>query len=269
MKLTDKAHEALGQLLTAFQQGTIPAALARTVIPSLGVPCSRWSLNNRLLALLAGTEDARGVRQWNQVGRHVLLGHRAFHILAPLLVDVPRDDNETEGKKRLVGFRAMPVFRVEDTEGEPLTYQPLEPRQPPPLSEVAEAWGITVAYAAFAGPMAPAYGAYSPSRKRIRLATHDEAVFFHELAHAAHEKVKGQLMLGQHWSQEVVAELTAATLMHLYGRVPNDGGAYAYIAGYAQDAGKDAYQACLSVIADVEQCLGRIIGTAQSLAPAA
>jgi hypothetical protein len=33
--------------------------------------------------------------------------------------------------------------------------------------------------------------------------------------------------------------------------------------------GEDAYQACLSVIADVEQCLGQIIGTARSLAPAA
>ncbi|MFH1141048.1 MAG: hypothetical protein V1724_05145 [Chloroflexota bacterium] len=270
MKLPDKAHEILQRLLIAFQQGTIPAALARTIIPSLDVPCSHWSLNNRILALLAGTADARGFRQWTQVGRYVRPGRKCFYILAPLLVARSKEDEEDSDRDvRLAGFRAVPVFRVEDTAGEPLNYPPLAPSQPPPLADVADAWGLTVSYTDFSGPTAPAYGSYSPSQKRIRLATHDEVTFFHELAHAAHERAKGQLRHGQDWSQEVVAALTAATLLHLYGCRPDDGGAYAYIAGYAKEASKDAYRACLSVISEVEQCLNQILATAHSLAPAA
>lgn len=265
MKITDKAGETLQRLLTAFEQGTIPEALSRTIIPTLDVPSSQWSLNNRVLALFAQTADARGMRQWNEVDRHVIAGRKAFYILAPLLVKAKEGE---EGDKHLVGFRAVPVFRVEDTEGAPLDYPPLEPPQPPPLSEVAEAWGLAVSYTAFSGPDSPAYGSYSPSRKSIQLATHDEQVFFHELAHAAHEKIKGSLKRGQDWQQEIVAELTAATLMHLYGQQPNDGGAYEYIASYAKEAGKDPYRACLSVISDVEHCLNQILTTAQALTPA-
>ncbi len=57
--------------------------------------------------------------------------------------------------------------------------------------------------------------------------------------------------------------------MHLFGKRPNDGGAYRYIAGYAQKAGKDAYRACLTVVADVEKCLSLILGAAKPQALAA
>lgn len=36
--------------------------------PECERPCDRWSPGNRLL-LAAGTEDARGYRQWQEVGR--------------------------------------------------------------------------------------------------------------------------------------------------------------------------------------------------------
>jgi hypothetical protein len=91
------------------------------------------------------------------------------------------------------------------------------------------------------------------------LATHDEQVFFHELAHAAHQRVKGQLEHGQDWKQEIVAELTAAVLAYLYVKRPNDGFSYRYIRSYAEDAGKDVYRACLSVIAEVGRCVEVIL----------
>ena len=269
MNLTPKAHEALQQLLTALAQGTIPEALARTVLPALDVPAARWSLNNRLLAWLAGTADARGLRQWNAVGRRILADRHAFYILAPLRVKRnlrdpdPEAPDDPEPELRLVGFRATPVFRVEDTEGAPLDYPPLEPPQPPPLWEVAEQWGLTVSYATFGRLGLSVYGSYAPAQRQITLATHDEQVFFHELAHAAHQQVVGRLQGGQSWAQEVVAELTAATLMHLYGRQPaNDGAAYQYIAGYARRAGLPAYRACLAVLSEVERCLHLILAAA-------
>lgn len=270
MRLTDQARASLRRLLSAFEEGSVAEALSRTIIPILDVPCSRWSLNNRLLAALAQTQDARGLRQWNQVHRSVIVGRRAFYILAPLVVRKPSEGADAdEAPDRLLGFRVVPVFRVEDTEGRPVEYPPPEPKEPPPLADVAASWGLAVSYTALAGPArGGAFGSYSPSKKRITLATHDEAVFFHELAHAAHEKVKGTLKVCQDWQQEVVAELTAATLMHLYGREPNDAGAYRYIAGYAESAGTDVLTACLSVIAECEQCLEHILAAAAVQSPA-
>jgi len=259
MRYTEKATEALKRILDAFESGTVPAALARVVIPPRDVPCARWSLSNRLLTFLSGTDDARGFRQWREVGRFVRPGARALYILGPILVR-KRDENgevEEEGEKFLKGFRVIPVFRAEDTDGEPLVHPSLLPPEPPPLLEVALSWGIRVDYKAIESS---AYGFYAPDRKQIVLCTHEEQTFFHELTHAAHERVLGALKRGQDWRQEIVAELTAATLMHLFGRQPDDGGSYRYIARYAEKAGKDVYRACLSVVTDVEKCLSLIIG---------
>ena len=267
MKTTEKAKEALSRILDSFESGNVPAALARVVIPPLDVPCASWSLSNRLLVFLSDTDDARGFNQWQEVGRSVCKGAKAVYILAPIKVKKRREAGaekaETEDKeeKVLVGFRAVPVFRFEDTEGEPLDRLPVQPAEPPPLKEVADAWGIAVDYAAIAST---AYGYYAPGKRQIVLCTHDEDVFFHELAHAAHEKVQGMLKRGQDWKQEVTAELTAATLAHLFGKRPNDGGAYRYIATYAEKAGKDVYRACMSVVADVERCLALIIGATRT-----
>lgn len=259
MKLTEKASEALQQVLDCFERGDIPEAIVRTVLPTCGVPCSHWSLNNRILTFLANTEDARGIRQWNEAGRGIIPGRKAFYILVPLHVKVRRDEEE-DGRQRLLGFKAMPVFRIEDTDGEPVVANPLPPINPPPLLEVAEHWGISVRYTGFTNGM---FGAYSPSRKTIVLATHDEDTFLHELAHVAHEKVLGKLEIRQDWRQEIVAELTAATLLRLYGRVPQEGRAYQYIRRYAEDAGYDPHRACLQVIREVEQCLWLILGVAK------
>ena len=83
----------------------------------------------------------------------------------------------------------MPVFRAEDTEGDPLDYEIVE-LPDLPLLELAEQWGITV-------KNVPGnfqyYGFYSDQRKEIGLATKEECVFFHELAHAAHYKLQAGL----------------------------------------------------------------------------
>ncbi len=262
MKFTDKATDALKRILESFESGAVPEALARVAIPPVDVPCAHWSLSNRLLVFLSGTDDARGFQQWKEASRFVRSGAKALYILAPILIrKQDGEDGPDESEKVLKGFRVIPVFRVEDTEGDPLPVSPVLPPEPPPLIEVATAWGVTVNYRAIVNPF---LGSYSPGRKEILLCTHDEQVFFHELAHAAHERALGALKQGQDWKQEIVAELTAATLMHLFGKRPNDGGSYRYIAQYAQKASKDVYRACLTVVADVEKCLSLILGAVQA-----
>ena len=72
-----------------------------------------------------------------------------------------------------------------------------------------------------------------PGKMAIALASPEECVFFHELAHAGHDKL-APLKPGQDWKQEIVAELSAAVLCRLVGKKPDNlGQSYRYIEKYA------------------------------------
>ena len=182
--------------------------------------------------LLSGTSDARGYRQWVDVGRHVRQGSKAFYILGPVFTKKPLDDTDPDGEEVdvLVGFKAIPVFRYEDTEGAELpTYKP---RDPPPLLDVAEKFGMRVNYLRLS---AGVYGLTDYERQIIALATEDWTVFWHELAHAVHRSYEPKTTHGQEPEAETVAQLVAATLARLYGR-PDDSFSWTYIATQAQSA---------------------------------
>ena len=182
--------------------------------------------------LLGGTSDARGYRQWFDVGRHVRQGSKAFYILGPVFIKKPLDSTNPDGEEVdvLVGFKAIPVFRYEDTEGAELpTYKP---RDPPPLLDVAEKYGMRVNYLRLS---AGVYGLTDYERQVIALATEDWTVFWHELAHAIHRSYEPKTAHGQEPEAETVAQLVAATLARLYGR-PDDSFSWTYIATQAQSA---------------------------------
>jgi len=156
-------------------------------------------------------------RQWKAAGRYVKKGVKSFCILAPKMRKTKRKDengNEEEAYY-LTGFLGVPVFRVEDTEGDPLDYEKLE-LPPLPLLEIAEAWGIDTQPVGSGNGF---YGCFVPDRQLISLASPEESIFFHELSHVAHHRLK-PLKGGQHWNQEIVAELSAAVLCHLVGKKP-------------------------------------------------
>ena len=123
-RLPDKAQVQLDRLLEAFRTGEVETAIAKTMIPRHPDdirPCDAWSLSNRLMCWLSGTADARGYRQWQKTGRHVTKGSKAVYILAPNTKTITEEENGQEVKRQVVtGFRAVPVFRLEDTDGDPL-----------------------------------------------------------------------------------------------------------------------------------------------------
>ena len=88
-----------------------------------------YSLGNAFLICHqnpAATQVA-GFNDWkNKHGRSVKKGERAIWILAPITrkVDVVGDDGATSSASRVVGFRAVPVFDVSQTEGPPLPERP-------------------------------------------------------------------------------------------------------------------------------------------------
>ena len=252
MRICEKAKQQLGALVDAFRSGKIGKVVERTVIPMPDVPCAKWSLCNRVLVGLAGTDDARGYRQWKEVDRQVKKGTRALYIMVPRVKAV---EDEHTGDRELVtvGFLFAPVFRYEDTEGEPIPRPQLEPRELPPLYELSEGFGVSVKYQ---GHLGRAYGSFRPGEQRITLESHDQTVFWHELAHAAHLQVNGTLKSGQDPKQEAVAELAATVIAGLYGS-DWSGNCWQYIASYTGDP----LTLCLSVLSDVEKVLAEILGT--------
>jgi len=253
-----KVKAVLESILERFKTGDIPKAIAHVTFPTVFVPSSNWSFMNRLIMYIGDTTDARGIRQWNKVGRKVKKGAKAIYILIPRLIKTTSlTDSELE-KPMLKGFLAKPVFRVEDTEGEPLDYGEDVTLPDLPLMEKAKQWGISVC----ATPgLNGAYGAYAATSKQIFLATSEEIVFFHELSHAAYERAVQKLRPGQCWDQEIVAELSAQTLCHIVGKSPQDhlGTSYRYIDRYARTEGLSPLSACLKVLDSVHKCLSLIL----------
>ena len=254
--MQDKVKQVLNGIVEQFKSGNIPEAVALATYPAANVPSSRWSFLNRTLMYLTGTGDARGFRQWQEVKRKVRKGAKAIYILVPCFKK-ELDDESGKEKNVLRYFKATPVFTVEDTEGEKLDYELLEVPDLP-LMERAKEWGLSVK--AIPGNYRY-YGYYSPQKKEIALASTDEAVFFHELAHAAHDRLKSGIEGGQDPLQEIVAELSALALCKLAGRKADGsfGHSYRYIEGYAEKLKMSPTAACLKVLTETEKVLNLIL----------
>lgn len=269
-KMNGKAKEALDRVVTMFESGDVPAAIAHSVLNP--APMAKWSYLNRLACYVERTSDARGFNQWKNVGRSVKKGSKAIYILAPTFVKAKVEKREIDEsgrervveaeESRMVGFHAIPVFRVEDTEGEPVDYQT---QAPPVLANVAEAWGIKITFE----PGGNGYhGAFSPDKNAIRLATADEDVFYHELSHAAHgrilERQGKKLTAGQDAVQEIVAEMSAAILARLYGcRTENEGRSFKYVKAYVDSANLTVEDAVCKTLKMVEQVIVEITAVAE------
>lgn len=181
--MNNKVKQVLDSILERFKSGDIPDAVAMSMFPIPDIPSTHWSILNRTLMFLAGTQDARGFRQWQQVNRYVKKGTKGFYILVPYIKKVETDEGDQDA---LYGFGCKPVFAVEQTSGEKLEYEGIELPELP-LMERAEEWGINIKCI----PGNFHYrGYYSPDRKEIALCTKEESVFFMSWLIAVMRKLK-------------------------------------------------------------------------------
>lgn len=254
----DKVKNILKQIIQGFESGQIPEAVAIASFPiPADIPSAKWSMRNRTIVSLSGTIDARGYKQWLDFKRHVKSGSKAVYILSPCIFKKDEDQEVDEDTKIVKFFKATPVFRVEDTEGEPLNYK--EPELPDlPLLDRAKELGVSVK--AIHGNL-QYYGFYSPDRKEIALATPSEKTFFHELSHAADHIIKGNIKRGQDPLQEITSELSAQVLARIVGKCIKDttGNSYQYIKRYAEKLRITPHQACLRVLRDTENIVNFIL----------
>ena len=251
----ERASNELEKIIRLFSKTQLPDLCAKALINAPERPSSKWSFGNQILTLLSGTSDARGYRQWLDAGRHGRQGSKAFYILGPVFIKKRLDDTDPDGDEVdiLVGFKAIPVFRYEDTEGAELpTYKP---RDPPPLLDVAEKFGMRVNYLRLS---AGVYGMTDYEQQVITLATPDWTVFFHELAHALHRSFEPKTGHNQEPEAEALAQLVAATLARIYGK-PDDGFSWTYIATQAGSASpREVGALCMRVLDRAKKVLDLI-----------
>jgi hypothetical protein len=230
-----KVREAMDTLLKIFKDDNLEK-VARAVFRGDAIPSDKWSFANRMIMLLSDTEDARGYKQWQEVGRTVKKGTHAFHILAPLMkkqwVDVKNKVTgiiTREERMVLIGFKSVPVFRFEDTEGEPLIKNTFEISIPYEFNNIIQELGLTISPTRYCET---SYGSYNPYRKEIKLASPDIEIFLHEISHAVDDKLHG-IRSGQHDDQEVTAEFSAAVIAYLMGYKLSLGNIRSYIESYS------------------------------------
>jgi len=233
--MNDKVKNAIDTLLKAFSDDNLERVAIAVFRSNNGIPSDNWSFCNRLIMLMNDTEDARGFKQWQEVGRKVKKGAKAFYILAPLFKKIKRERVNEDGELEVIeevvlkGFKPVPVFRIEDTEGKPIIREEFKVNIPFNLKPLIKELGLTIKTEAFKGIY---YGAYNLDRKEIKLCSPDLSVLLHELCHAVDHKLHG-LKGGQIATQEVVAEFSASVLAYLMGYKIPLGNSKDYIERYS------------------------------------
>jgi N-terminal domain of anti-restriction factor ArdC len=245
------AKTAAESILRAFEDmNTLPKPLALIFIRRKDSPhCRKWSWGNQLVTILNGFTDARGFRQWQEVGRSVKKGEKAFYILGPVTKKIKHKETGEE-KVIIVGFKGLPVFGSEQTEGKPLPTCDLEIENwiaSLPLLAVAKMWGLAVG--TFDGKGMGFLGRYLHG-EAIEVGVKNLSTWAHELVHAADDKNGTLKEKGQHWRSETVAELGAAVLLEILGfKYEADlGGCFSYIQTYAEKEKISVTEACMKVL---------------------
>jgi hypothetical protein len=225
-------------LLKMFSEDNLEKA-ARAVFKGNAIPSDKWSFLNRLLMYLNNTEDARGFKQWQEAGRYVRKGSKAFYIIAPMFRKVEKivETKTVSGEVKidtqlievLAGFKGIPVFRFEDTEGAPIIKEEYELNIPYEFNGIVKELGLKIDALRYSGM---AYGSYNLRNKQIQLASPDIDVFLHELCHAVDDRLNG-LKPGQRNDQEVTAEFSGAVIGYLMGYKIPLGNVREYIGHYS------------------------------------
>ena len=231
--MNEKIENAIKGLMETLENGEVEYMAKAIFKGTHSKPSDRWSFLNRLIMLSNGTQDARTYATWLKVKRHVKKGSKAFYILQPIIGKKPKKNEDEEDKPALYGFKTIPEFGVEDTEGEPVLIDSFDANIPAKFDKIISDLNLDVQTSAFTGSF---YGFYSPGSKEIVLASPDLSVFVHELCHAVDDKMHG-IKEGQIKDQEIIAEFGAAVICRLLGyETETKNNFVAYIKNYGGDS---------------------------------
>ena len=267
-------QEASEKLFEMYKSQECGPQLALTIIkrraddPVNSLPCTKWSIGNHILMWLLGRTDAAATYiQWKNMNRRVVKNAKAFPIFSPVTAKIKnkKDDGTEEEKIVVRGFRAVPVFRIEDTIGVAgdLKIPDYTPPEMPPLYKAAEVLNVKVYWK----PMSrAAFGYYSPGDNSITLSSHDHVVWFHELVHAVRETLADTNADPDR--EEIIAEITAAVLMQMqFGETGYHQQSYEYVKSYCKDKSPESViKTVMGVLKDCEEVIVKILDAADEAA---
>lgn len=179
-----------------------------------------------------------GFKAWQQLGRQVRKGEHAIRIMAPMLVK-RRDEQGQETDDTITLFRAVSVFDVSQTDGDPLPARPCEPVKGDShahylarLERYAQSIGYRVEYR----PLEHVGGFCRASERLICVSASIPSangrvrVLVHELAHAV-----GVPTYKEHGraDAEVIVETAAVIVCGSIG-LDTSGESIPYIAGWGE-----------------------------------
>ena len=272
MKYYGKSKEVCENILNQFKNGNIPETMKQVFVNRTDdIPCQSWSFSNQFITAIYGTSDARGFKQWGSAGRKVKKGSKAIYILGPCIIT----DKEDKEKKILIGFKSIPVFKIEDTEvfdadlwdkANKVDESEENRLAELPFIEVAKSWNLTVK--SFNGQGGKYLGYYQHG-STIAVGTQNLSTWAHELIHAADDK-NGTIShgYGQKQDNEVVAELGGATLLKLTGMEYDAdlGGCWEYISGYCGHDQEKTIKYCMKMVNRISACINLVMETMENVA---
>jgi antirestriction protein ArdC len=212
----------------------------------------RYSVGNCMLIAMQCPEATRvaGFRKWQELGRQVRKGEKSIRILAPHTYK--RVDERTGEEAEHVYFRAVAVFDVTQTDGEPLPEPPCEPltgdshaAMLPRLERFAASIGWTVEY----GETGSADGYAAPIEQRIRINSEltepnrRVRTLVHELVHA--------LGIGYREYGREVAEVLTETAAFVACRsigLDTAGMSVPYVASWGEEGDLDAIKTYAGIV---------------------
>ena len=199
--LTDSERAAYRDAKRA-EQRTLVEASCRQLLSSEGwrrfaetrAAFHRYSFGNCALIAyqMPQATQVAGFKTWQQLGRQVRKGERSIRILAPMAVK-ERDEHGTETGDTFTLFRAVLVFDVSQTDGEPLPQAPREPITGDSHAgyiERLEQYARALGYSVEREELESAGGYCDPKNRRIVVSANLSAanavvrVLVHELSHA-------------------------------------------------------------------------------------
>lgn len=250
--------DAIAKVVEILKTGNIEKIAYAVFKSQKGYPSDSWSFLNRLIMVCSGTEDARGIRQWNEAGRRLCKGTKALYIMVPIMLKTGAKRTNEEGEEEAEtrrAYKSIPVYRFEDTTGTPREEDEFQLKIPANLSQVAEGLGLEIKAKRFTGEE---YGYFCASQKEIAVMSPELDVYLHELAHGVDNEINGKLKGGQDPNQEIVAELAAEVVAYLLGHRLN-GRSQDYISGYSGGSWKQVF----ALLSRVNKVVSYIVEKAQ------
>lgn len=220
---------------------------------------SRYSLGNLILigAQRPTATVVCGYRAWAKAGRQVRRGEHGIRILAPIITRRPRTGTQpdptpadtnghpatgtgsTRKPGRIVGFRSVVVFDIEQTDGPPRPGdQPVDGYTPHGLREALIAQINTYGYQVTVGDCRPAFGVTRRTDRTVTILpdqppAQDALTLAHELGHLACGHLDEDAAYTHRGTAEVEAESVAYILLTAAGMDTADA-SFDYIGTWAQ-----------------------------------